>query len=51
MADIVVIVILVFCVIGAGVRIYKNKKQGKGCLGCPDASFCGGTCNEKEKRK
>lgn len=46
MADFIVIVILVCCVGGACYYIYKNKKKGVKCIGCPHAKSCGGGCGD-----
>ena len=41
MADFIVVAILVV-ILGAAVRyIYKAKKSGAGCIGCPASSSCG----------
>ncbi len=28
--------------------IYKEKKKGKTCIGCPYSGSCGGNCSKKE---
>ncbi len=44
-ANIIVIAVLI-CVVGAVVYyIYKAKKRGEHCIGCPYAKQCGGTCD------
>jgi hypothetical protein len=45
--DIIVAVVIVLCVGGASLYIYKAKKSGKKCIGCPDSSSCGqkGRCS------
>ena len=40
--DILLIVILVVIVGAAGWYVYKAKKSGKKCIGCPDGCSCGG---------
>ena len=36
---------VVIVIIGAIVRyLYKAKKRGETCIGCPYAKQCGGTC-------
>ncbi len=49
MEDIIVIIIVAVIVMLAGLYIYKAKKSGKKCIGCPDAENCGknndSTCN------
>lgn len=44
--DILLIVILVVIVGAAGWYVYKAKKSGKKCVGCPDGGSCG--CDGKE---
>lgn len=53
MEDIIVIIVVAVIVVLAGLYIYKAKKSGKKCIGCPDAencgkngiSACGGNCS------
>ena len=45
MANVIIIALLVLCVGGAAAYIYKAKKSGKRCIGCPD----GGTCGSKNE--
>ena len=51
MKDILVIVALVAIVIGILVYLYKAKKRGEGCIGCPYAKQCAskGKCDHREK--
>ena len=44
MADLIVIAILVVVVAAAGRYIYKAKKSGRKCIGCPSGGGCAG-CN------
>ena len=44
--DSLLIVILVVIVGAAGWYVYKAKKSGKKCVGCPDGGSCG--CGGKE---
>lgn len=39
-ANIVVILILVAAITGACVYIYKEKKKGRHCIGCPYSASC-----------
>ena len=53
LANIIIIVILLAAVSGACVYIYKEKKKGRHCIGCPSAASCprrnmGNVCNEKK---
>ena len=53
MEDIIVLLIVAAIVVLAGIYIYRAKKSGKKCIGCPDAencgknseSSCGGNCS------
>lgn len=40
MVNVVVTIILAAIVGGAGLYIYKAKKSGAHCIGCPDAKAC-----------
>ena len=45
MTDIIIILVLAAIVAGAGFYVYKAKKSGKKCIGCPYAKdLPGGTC-------
>lgn len=44
MENIILIVMLVLILGGAGLYIYKAKKSGRKCIGCPDGSACGKGC-------
>ena len=41
MIDYIVIAILVMIVAAAAIYVYKAKKSGKKCIGCPDSCSCG----------
>ncbi|MBQ2764378.1 MAG: FeoB-associated Cys-rich membrane protein [Firmicutes bacterium] len=43
MANVIIIAVLALILGGAVSYIYKAKKSGKRCIGCPD----GGTCGSK----
>ncbi len=46
MTNFIVIAVLVL-VVGAAVRyIYKEKKRGAKCIGCPHAKSCSGGCGK-----
>jgi hypothetical protein len=48
MVNVILIVILLVILGGAGLYIYKAKKSGKKCIGCPQAKECNkGICNCK----
>ena len=42
MADVIVVAILVVIVAAAVRYIYKAKKSGRKCIGCPDGCACSG---------
>ncbi len=42
--DYLIIAIVVAIVGGAAFYIYKVKKSGKKCIGCPDSATCSGNC-------
>ena len=43
-ADIIVIALIAIIVGGASYYIYRAKKNGRKCIGCPDSSKCSGHC-------
>ncbi|MBR3768806.1 MAG: FeoB-associated Cys-rich membrane protein [Clostridia bacterium] len=45
MENIIIILILVLIIGAAGLYIYRSKKNGKKCIGCPDSKTCGGNCS------
>ena len=44
MINFVIVAILLAIVGGAAFYIYKAKKSGAKCIGCPDAKTCSGHC-------
>ena len=45
MANLIVLIILAV-IIGCAIRyIYKAKKHGVKCIGCPDGTSCSGKCS------
>ena len=40
MADVIVIGLLIVAVFFAGRGLYRAKKKGAACLGCPDRDIC-----------
>ncbi len=44
MDDIIIIAILLLVIGGAAFYVYKAKKSGKKCIGCPDSESCSGSC-------
>lgn len=45
MADFIVAIILLIIISFAVCYIIRAKKKGEGCIGCPNASKCGGSCS------
>lgn len=45
MDNIIIIAIIVIIVGISGLYIYKAKKSGKKCIGCPDSKTCSGNCS------
>ncbi|MBQ3537282.1 MAG: FeoB-associated Cys-rich membrane protein [Clostridia bacterium] len=45
MDNIIIIAIIVIIVGFSGLYIYKAKKSGKKCIGCPDSKTCSGNCS------
>lgn len=45
MENFVLIAILVLIIGGAGLYIYRSKKRGAKCIGCPNGSTCSGNCS------
>ena len=43
--DYLIIAIVAAIIGGAAFYIYKAKKSGKKCIGCPDSSSCSGNCS------
>ena len=41
MTDIIIVLVVLAIVAGAGLYIYKAKKAGATCVGCPHAKSCG----------
>lgn len=47
MIDIILIVVLAALIGGAGYYIYRAKKRGQKCIGCPYAGKEGCSCGKK----
>ena len=43
--DYVIIAVIVLIIGLAGWFMYRSKKSGKKCIGCPDSSSCSGKCS------
>ena len=44
MIDVILILVLAVIVIAAGRYVYKAKKSGARCIGCPMKGGCSGEC-------
>ena len=44
MTDVIVIAIIASVVFAAAYYVYKAKKSGKKCIGCPDGGSCSSGC-------
>ena len=42
MTDIILILVLILIAVGSAAYIYREKKKGRHCIGCPHAGSCGG---------
>ena len=51
MENLVIIAILVLILGGVGIYLYRVKKRGQTCVGCPHAEKCVGKCNCNGKIK
>lgn len=47
MENLMIALLLVVILGGAGTYIYKKKKAGIKCIGCPHAGSCSGGCSTK----
>ena len=44
MTDIVIILVVAAILALAGLYVYKAKKSGQKCIGCPHSKSCSGNC-------
>ena len=54
MENIIIIAVVTVIVVLAAFYVYKAKKSGKKCIGCPDSGSCGKkqcSCCEDTKKK
>ena len=47
MKNIIIVIIILAIVISICVYLYKEKKRGTKCIGCPYGKQCGGNCSGK----
>ena len=45
MIDVIVALVIALIVGGASYYIYRSRKSGKKCIGCPYSSSCKGGCS------
>ena len=45
MTNLIAALILIGILCGAGLYVYRAKKRGQVCIGCPHAKQCGGKCS------
>ena len=50
MTDIIVIAVIVAILGLAALYVYKSRKSGRKCIGCPDGASCSGNCGCCEKK-
>ena len=43
--DLLVTIIIAAILGGAGYAVYRSKKAGNKCIGCPDGGSCAGACS------
>lgn len=45
MVNLIIILVIAGILFLAGLYIYKEKKRGKSCIGCPYSGSCSGKCS------
>ncbi len=45
MESIIVAIVIIAIVAAASLYIYRAKKSGQKCIGCPDSKTCSGSCH------
>ena len=45
MESIIAAIVIIAIVAAASLYIYKAKKRGQKCIGCPDSKTCSGNCH------
>ncbi len=46
MTDIILAIVILIIALGAALYIYRAKKRGEHCVGCPHSKQCSGKCNK-----
>ncbi len=44
--DYLTVAVIAIVLLSAGRYLYRSKKKGKKCVGCPYSGSCGGTCGK-----
>ena len=50
MDDIITVAILICVVVGIIIYLYRSKKRGNHCVGCPNAKDCANGCDKTIKK-
>ena len=48
--DWIILGVILLIVAAAALYIIRQKKKGKGCIGCPDSKTCNGCCSGCTKK-
>ena len=51
MDNLILILVLVLIIGLAAFAVYRSKKNGRKCIGCPDSGSCSGCCGCAQKTK
>lgn len=46
MKTLILIAVLALILLAAGLYVYKAKKRGDQCIGCPHCKNCNGSCDQ-----
>lgn len=49
MKDFIIIAIVVCIIVGVSVYLYRARKRGEACIGCPAGKQCCGKCGGQKK--
>ncbi len=49
MDNIIIVSVIIAILFVAAFGIYRSKKAGKKCIGCPHSCSCSGNCNSSKK--
>ncbi len=51
MENIIIIAIILCVIVGIVIYLYRAKKRGEVCIGCPYAKQCSGKCSSSDGHK